>query len=179
MPKYVALLRGINLGKRQIKMAELKTVFEGLDFSEVSTLLASGNVVFAARETTATLRTRIEAAIQEKYGFTVPVILRSEEEIRALVAGDPFKGVKAEKGTRLYITFLGGAPTSKLKAPYKEGDFSLRQITKGHVASVLGPKTASPDIMDFLGKEFGKDITTRNWNTVLKIVKAMEIKTSY
>lgn len=176
MTKYVALLRGINLGKRQIKMAELKIVFEDLDLSEVTTLLASGNVVFEAGKTKPeTLRSIIETAIEDQFGFDVPVILRSDGEIAALVASDPFKGVKVSPKTRLYITFLATPSKSKLKTPYKDGDFTIREVTKGHVVSVLGLGTASPDVMDFLGREFGKDITTRNWNTVLKIAKVMEV----
>lgn len=173
MTKYVALLRGINLGKRQIKMAELKILFEELGFTDVRTLLASGNVVFAAKDAKPeALGSKIEAAIKEKFGFDVPVILRSEKEIGALVASNPFKGVKVTPQTRLYITFLSEPPKAKLKAPYKDGDFTLRAITN-HLVSVLGPQTVSPDVMDFLGKQFGKDITTRNWNTVMKIAKAM------
>lgn len=176
MTKYIAFLRGINLGKRQIKMAELKTVFEDLGFADVRTLLASGNVVFAAKEAKPeTLRGKIEKGIKSKFGFDVHVILRSESEIGALVASDPFKGVKMEKNTRLYVTFLSEPTKSKVQVPYKseDGDYVIRNLTKDHIESVL-TLMGSTDAMDILTKEFGKDITTRNWNTVLKIWQAME-----
>lgn len=179
MVKYVALLRGINLGKRQVKMARLKEVFEAEGLRDVRTLLASGNVVFSAKETNAgKLRARIEAAIKKEFGFDVPTILRSEDEIQALVKSDPFKSVKVSPKTRLYVTFLSAPSGSKLKTPYKSmgGEFVVREITNGHVASVLAPSISSPDVMDFLGKEFGGDITTRNWNTVIKIGEAMKSK---
>ncbi|HLD93419.1 MAG TPA: DUF1697 domain-containing protein [Anaerolineales bacterium] len=177
MAKYVALLRGINLGKRQIKMAELKKVFETQGYQDVRTLLASGNVIFTAKETKATkLRSKIGVAIKKQFGFGVPVILRSEKEVQALIKSDPFKGVKAAPQTRFYITFLSELPRSKLKTPYNSmgGEYLMLAITKGHVVSVLGPKVKSPDVMDFLGEEFGSNITTRNWNTVKKIHAAMQ-----
>ncbi len=119
------------------------------------------------------MKTDIETAIKKRFGFDVHVLLRTEKEIAALVKNDPFKRVKVTPQTRLYITFLSRPPKSKLKAPYNDGDFTLQKITKAHVVSILGPKVKSPDVMDFLAKEFGKEITTRNWNTIIKIHKAM------
>jgi len=173
--KYAAFLRGINLGKRQIKMAELKSVLEGLGFDEVKTILASGNVVFTSSTGKSDqLKNGIETAIKKRFGFDVHVLLRTEKEIATLVKNDPFKNIKVTPQTRLYITFLSEPPKSKLKAPHKDGDFTLHEITKSHLVSILGPKVSSPDVMDFLGEEFGKEITTRNWNTILRIAKAME-----
>jgi len=172
--KYAAFLRGINLGKRQIKMAELKSVLEGLGFDEVKTILASGNVIFtSSTDKSDKLKKDMETAINKRFGFDVRVLMRTEKEIATLVKNDPFKNVKVTPKTRLYITFLSEPPKSKLKAPYKDGDFTLHEITKAHLVSILGPKVSSPDVMDFLSKEFGKEITTRNWNTIIKIHKAM------
>lgn len=178
MSKYVAFLRGINLGKRQIKMAELKALLESEGYEDVRTLLASGNVVFTARENDkGMLRAKLEKSIKDQFGFNVPVILRSDKEIGALIDSDPFKGVKVTPQTRLYITFLSEPPKSKLKSPYKSmgGEFAIREISKDKLVSVLGPNVKSPEVLDFLGKEFGNNITTRNWNTVKKIAKAMGI----
>jgi uncharacterized protein (DUF1697 family) len=176
MTKYVAFLRGVNLGKRQIKMAELKALLEKEGYEDVRTLLASGNVVLTAKEADPLkLRGELEIVIREKFGFHVPVILRTEKEIDTLITSDPFEGVKLTPKTRLYITLLSELPKSKLKVPYKSmgGEFVIREITNGHIVSILGPKVSSPDVMDFLGKKFGKEITTRNWNTIIKIHKAM------
>lgn len=176
MPKYVAFLRGINVGGKTIKMDVLRKVFESIGSESVRTLLASGNVIFESRATESKLRGEIKAAIKKAFGFEVHIILRSHKEIEALMKSDPFKGVKITPQTRLYITFLSEPSKSKLKTPYKSmsGEYLMRAITKGHVVSVLGPNVGSPDVMDFLGKEFGKGITTRNWNTVEKIYTAME-----
>jgi uncharacterized protein (DUF1697 family) len=178
MAKYVALLRGINLGKRQIKMTELKALFEKQGYRDVKTLLASGNVIFSAKEDDAAkLRSKIEKAIKEKFRFDVPVILRSEKEINTLVKSDPFKGEKVEKNTRLFVTFLSHAPKASVKIPYKspEGDYVIRLMTKDYVISILN-LTHTTNAMDILKKEFGAEITTRKWNTVKKIHASLEGK---
>src|SRR5690606_21741537 len=79
MPVWGAFLRGINLGKRQMKMAELKSCLEAAGFSEVKTILASGNVRLEADGPEAALREKLERTISEKFGFGVGVVLRSED----------------------------------------------------------------------------------------------------
>lgn len=173
MNKYVAFLRGINLGGRTVKMEALRKVFAAQGFTDVKTLLASGNVIFAAKETdTEKLRTKIEKAVKQEFGFDVHIILRSEKEIQNLVKAEPFKGVKATPKTRFYITFLSSLP-AKTKSP-KRGAQGIRAITKSHIVSVLGEQDNTPDHMDTLVKQFGANITTRSWNTVMKIHKLME-----
>lgn len=170
--KYVALLRGINLGGRTVKMDALRASFESLGYTEVRTLLASGNVVFAAKEEDAAkLRAAIERQFAKDFGFDAHILLRSTSQIAALVKAAPFKAVKAGPGVRTHITFLGAPAASKLKTPYrsKEGDFQLLTATKDYLAGVVGPKGGSVDYMDFLSQHFGDEITTRTWNTVEKI----------
>lgn len=176
MPKYVALLRGINLGKRQIKMEALRKAFESWGYENLRTLLASGNVIFeAGSSTTEALTQKIENGLKGTFGFEVPVILRSSAEIAKLVRSDPFKGMKLIPKTRLFVTFLAEKPKSKPAIPYKSkaGDFIILAVATRDVISVL-TDTRTPDAMDILRKQFGDKITTRNWNTVLKIAKAME-----
>lgn len=173
MAKFAALLRGINLGKRTVKMDALRKLLEANGFTEVKTLLASGNVVFASKQSDAgKLRSKLEKIIEEEFGFAVSVLLRSDKGIAALVKADPFKGVKVDKDTRLYITFLTDSSSAKLNKDHQEN--GVHAITKDYVASVLRVGTGTPDHMDYLVKLFGSNITTRNWNTVLKIDKAMQ-----
>jgi uncharacterized protein (DUF1697 family) len=170
--KYVALLRGINLGKRTVKMDALRATFENLGYTEVRTLLASGNVVFAAKgQDAAKLRAAIERQFAKDFGFDAHIILRSASQIAALVKAAPFKAVKAGPGVRMHITFLGAPAAAKLKIPYKsnEGDFELLAATKEYLAGAVGPKGGTVDYMDFLSEHFGDEITTRTWNTVEKI----------
>jgi uncharacterized protein (DUF1697 family) len=89
---YVAFLRGMNLGNRRIKNEELRRHFEAMEFEEVATFRASGNVIFSApkREGEAKLATRVEAELDERLGYDVPVFLRSSDEIAAVAAQEPF-----------------------------------------------------------------------------------------
>src|SRR6185436_2515991 len=112
MKRYVAFLRGMNLGGRRIKNEQLRKEFEALDLSEVACFRASGNVVFAAEEgDEKKLRSRIEAGLGEALGYEVPVYLRGEDELRAIAAHEPFKpgALKTSKG-KLQIAFLSAAP---------------------------------------------------------------------
>jgi uncharacterized protein (DUF1697 family) len=173
MAKFAALLRGINLGKRTVKMDALRKLLEANGLTGVKTLLASGNVVFASKTSDpAKLRSKLEKIIKEEFGFAVSVLLRSDKEIAALVKADPFKGVKADKDTRLYVTFMTNASSTNLNKDHKEN--GIHAINKDYIASVLRVGTGTPDHMDYLVKYFGSNITTRNWNTVLKIHKALQ-----
>ncbi len=179
MSKYAAFLRGINLGGRTVKMDELRKTLEEAGFKNVKTLLASGNVIFETSVPAAKLNGTIEAQLKKAFGFDIDVILRSESEIQALVKADPFKRTKITPETRLYVSFLSDASSTKPKLPFKalDGEYQILQIEKGNVVSFLtAKKHNTPDVMDLLSKQFGKKITTRNWNTVLKIHAALQIK---
>ncbi|MDB5237772.1 MAG: hypothetical protein JWM46_42, partial [Candidatus Kaiserbacteria bacterium] len=115
--EYVAFLLGINVGKRVVKMPELKALMEKEGYTEVRTYLASGNVKFAAGKTTPeALTKKLEAAYAKKFGFTVGVIVRTVGELEKMLKATPFKKVKVTKNTRRYVTFLSGNPIAPLKA---------------------------------------------------------------
>ena len=117
MDRYVAFLRGMNLGNRRIKNEELRRHFEAMGFEEVATFRASGNVIFAAkREAEAKLAARVEAELDERLGYDVPVFLRSATELAAVVAHEPFgaKTVAKSKG-KLQVSFLKKKPTAAAK----------------------------------------------------------------
>jgi uncharacterized protein (DUF1697 family) len=118
MSRYVAFLRGMNLGGRRIKNEELRRHFEEMGLEEVSTFRASGNVIFATpkREAEAKLAARVEAELGERLGYEVPVFLRSDEEIAAVAARRPFdaKAVERSKG-KLQVSFLKKKPSAAAK----------------------------------------------------------------
>ncbi len=172
--KYVALLRGINVGgHHKVPMATLRETLEKRGFQNVKTLLNTGNVVFEAeQEDENALAEKLAAHLQSTFGFPVPVIIRTADEIGKLVAANPFEKINVTKKTRLYATFLPDVPESNLSIPYTslDGAYQIISILKNTVFSVLDlDKSGSVDAMKILEKEFGKNITTRNWNTVLKI----------
>ena len=177
--RYAALLLGINVGgHRKVPMADLKKLLEKEGFGNVRTLLASGNVLFDAPKGDARkLEKNLEAVIEKTFGFPVGVIVRTQEELRALSDSDPFKGVEVTPMTRLYVTFLSDE-TKKcaLKKGYVSPDTSFR-ILRGTDTEVCGVITLlergkTPEAMNILVKAFGKKITTRNWNTVQKMLAA-------
>lgn len=133
MDRYVAFLRGMNLGKRRIKNEELRRHFEAMGLEEVATFRASGNVIFAVpgREAESKLAARVEAELDERLGYDVPVFLRSEKEIAAVAALEPFPAakVKESKG-KLQVSFLKKKPTvaAKKKVLALAGDEDLLTI---------------------------------------------------
>jgi uncharacterized protein (DUF1697 family) len=175
MTRYVALLRGINVGgNKPIKMDALRAAFVSQGYQNVRTLLASGNVVFDAGEADIpALTSQIEATLEDRFGHQVPVILRSLRDIRDLVETDPFQGVSVDPQTRLYVTFLSDEPKIPPAIPYHspEGEFAIIRLTGAEVCSVLtlSPMRNTTSAMQILEKLFGPRVTTRNWNTVLKL----------
>jgi uncharacterized protein (DUF1697 family) len=173
--RYIVLLRGINVGgHKKIKMADLRAMLTTLGFANVKTVLASGNVgLDADRSDTAALKATIEGGIESTFGFTVSVIVFPREQVETLVKSDPFAGIEVTQDTRLYVTFLPEPPQTTLEIPYEspDADFTILRVTDTEVCSVLTltPKSRSVDSMNILETEFGKNITTRNWNTVVKL----------
>jgi uncharacterized protein (DUF1697 family) len=115
--RYVAFLRGMNLGGRRIKNEELRAEFEALGFDEVACFRASGNVVFSAEGgSEARLTAQIESGLEEALGYEVPVFLRSAAELRALAAHEAFDAaaVAASKG-KLQVALLPKKPAAKAR----------------------------------------------------------------
>lgn len=176
--KYVLLLRGINVGgHKKVPMIELKKMLSEMGFRNTKTLLNSGNAVFETQnEKEPDLIRKIEIQFKTTFGFDAPLILRTDEAMRNLMELDPFHGTTTTKETRLYVSFLSEKSTSDLPLPYSnpKSDFKILQKTDREIFSVLNIKTSrSVDAMKFLEKEYGKNSTTRNWNTVVKIANLM------
>ncbi|MCK7469727.1 MAG: DUF1697 domain-containing protein [Desulfomicrobium escambiense] len=155
-------------------MAALKKAFEAMGFKNVRTVLASGNVVFEPTgKKTEDLEGAIDRGLAGALGFPVPVLLRSMRELAALVAADPFKGLAPGADTEFYVTFLPrdrpGVSRAKLPAP--PTGVRIVGVRQGEVCSAvaLSEGSGTPELMAFLEKSLGRDITTRNWQTVTKL----------
>jgi uncharacterized protein (DUF1697 family) len=156
MTTYVALLRGIGPGNPNMKSEKLKAFFEYLGFKNVSTVIASGNVVFQTlSKNTAALEAKIEKALPEQLGFSRTTIVRSREELEKLIKKNPFKGVEDTLPNYLVVTF-----------------FKNRKEELCTVINMEEDKT--PDFMRQVEKKHGKEITTRTWKTLGRILKKME-----
>jgi uncharacterized protein (DUF1697 family) len=118
MKRYVAFLRGMNLGGRRIKNEELRRLFEEMGCEEVATFRASGNVIFSSgtSEAEGSLARRVERELDERLGYDVPVFLRSSEEVAAIAAQEPFapKLVERSKG-KLQVSLLARKPSAAAK----------------------------------------------------------------
>ena len=124
MTRYAAFLRGVNLGKRTVKSAELKHAFEQLGFTDVKTLLASGNVLFDARPAKS-LQQKIELGLEAAFGFRIGVVLRSRDELEAMVASDPFDGLTESIASKLHVMLFAEPLPAGLKLRAVPGDFDL------------------------------------------------------
>jgi uncharacterized protein (DUF1697 family) len=151
MERYVAFLRGMNLGGRRIKNDELMREFEELGLGEVSCFRASGNVIFATTERAEEkLRQRIEVGLGESLGYRVPVFLRNAAELEAVSAHEPFDSalVSASKG-KLQVAFLPSAPKGKARkqvlAPSSDED---RLAIKGRELYWLPSGGLSESVLD-------------------------------
>jgi uncharacterized protein (DUF1697 family) len=118
MDRYVAFLRGMNLGDRRIKNEELRRHFEQMGFEKVATFRASGNVIFAnpGREAESKLAARVETELDKRLGYDVPVFLRSIEEVASITAQAPFdaKALKKSNG-KLQVSLLMKKPSAAAK----------------------------------------------------------------
>jgi len=171
MKKYVALLRGINVsGQKLIKMADLKTQLEDLEFINVQTYIQSGNIVFDSKENdVGNLEGLIHSKILDHYGFEVPVIVKAREEMEGIVRNNPFVNEVQEDPKRLYITFLSEAPSVDRVNKIKTLDYSPEQwILKGTDIYLFAPNGYGKAKMNnnFFENKLKVNATTRNWKTV-------------
>lgn len=174
MTIVIALLRGVNLGARRMKMDALRAVCESLKLKNPQTYVQSGNAVFRTAATDlAALSRKLESAIEKEFGFYSETILRTAEDMRAVVAANPFAGRADVLPARLHVHFLAGPPSpnaqNNLAALNKEGE-ELQLI--GHSLYVHYPIGAGQSkISTKLDKALGVTTTARNWNTVLALLE--------
>jgi uncharacterized protein (DUF1697 family) len=171
MPRHVAFLRGVS--PMNAKMPELKRCFEQAGFTQVRTLLSSGNVVFDsnARSEGALVR-KAEAAMQAGLGRTFLTHVRSVKLLRELIERDPFAAFDLPAGAKCVVTFLHEPPATKPKLPIELRDASILAVLGREVLCAYVPQSSDPAFMALLEKTFGKTITTRTWDTVRKCAAA-------
>ena len=151
--------------------SKLKSVLEELGFGNVQTLLSSGNVLFEtdSQDVTA-MESRIEEAWPVKLGFNSTTIIRSQAQLQALVECDPYEGAEHNRQSYLLVTFFKRRP-----AGLKENYYEVKGVNA--LCSVIDTTAAkTPDFMAKLERQFGKDITSRTWNTVLRVLKKMDLE---
>lgn len=173
MTKYIALLRGINVsGQKQIKMSELKTLFEEIRFQQVETYIQSGNVIFSSREKADTkIANTISSGIKNKFNFDVQVIVLRAENIEYVIKNNPFAKMKKDT-ERFYVTFLSGIPSSDNIKKLNSVEFSPEEyFIDGKYIYLFfpngyGKSKLNNNLFENKLKVFG---TTRNWKTIKAI----------
>jgi uncharacterized protein (DUF1697 family) len=175
--KYLALLRGINVGgKNKVEMKELRAVFEGAGFSNVSTFINSGNVIFEAEgQAQDGLPAVIETALSKHFGFQVPVLIREAKVIRHLAAAIP-EAWQNDDEQKTDILFLqpefDGKKSIKLIDPVKDIDNVI--YVQGAIAwNIRRADYAQSRMNKFMRTELYKNMTARNVNTVRKLAQLM------
>ena len=173
MTRYAAFLRGVNLGKRTVRSAELKAAFEAMGFENVKTLLASGNVLFDAKPGK-NLRGKLESGLKEAFGFAVGTVLRSGGELAAMVKSDPFKRQEGEDA-KLHVMLFDAPVPSTLAPKGIAGDFDVAKVGRREIFFIFyrKPDGTYSGNSDFnIEKQLPKGtlVTMRNWNTILKAI---------
>ena len=176
---YIALLRGINVGgHHKVPMAELREAMEQQGFTKIITLLNTGNIIFdASVNETDQLEIEIADVLQSTFGFPIPVLIRKKAMLLDLVQSEPFKEIAMTKDIRLYISFLKKKPEMEIETPWVsvDGSFRILEVRDRAIISVLDISiTKTPQGMEALERLFGKDTTTRNWNTILRIAGKLD-----
>ena len=171
MKCYVTILRGINVsGQKKIRMADLSKLYESLGLTNVHTYIQSGNVVFeSVQGKPGKLVRDIEQAIRKKYGFDVPVLVRTGAEIRDAIRVNPFLKETGINASKLHLTFLEQAPEKSAVRKFDPGSLGQdRYSIKDANVYLYCPggygKTRLSNT--FLEKQLGVRATTRNWKTV-------------
>lgn len=177
MPTLISILRGINLGSHhKIPMPELKALYEKAGFKNVSTYIQSGNIVFSAgKEKIEELPDKIHRLILKKFGFEVPVIIRTAREMQDIVNANPM--VKDKDIEKLHVTFLSDIPQKehleKIKTYHYPPD---EYIITGKEIFVFCPNGYGNTKLsnNFFESKLKVTATTRNWRTVNELLKMSE-----
>ncbi len=173
MPTTIALLRGINVGGKSIKMAALREIISTLGFTNPRTLLQSGNAVFESEtQDPAQIAAQLEHGIKEHLGLDVRVMIRSPRELDAIIAGNPFPDQAEADPSHLLVTFLADAPGEAAVAALKSGYSGPESIAiSGREAYLYYPAGVGHSKLTnvYIEKQLGTAGTARNWNTVLKL----------
>jgi uncharacterized protein (DUF1697 family) len=171
---HVAMLRGINLGpRRRVPMADLRTLLTEAGYEDVRTYVQSGNIVLRSPAKPAEVERELQRLISERFGFDVPVVVRSRAQLAAIVKADPLGDV-ADDPKRYVVTFLaekpGGDVVHRLQGLATDSEqftSAGRQMYTWHPDGQARSKLAAA----LTGKGLGANATARNWTTVTTLLE--------
>jgi len=174
MPRYIAFLRGINLGsKRRVGMKELRAVLEEAGYDDVRTLLQSGNVVLTSQVGRERLESDLAKKLGDAFGFEISVIARTRAELADVISADPFSG-EADDPARYQVSFLSSEPgrdrveeLEEAAVPPERVAVRGREVYAWHPGGV-GRSELAKLITE---RRLGVGVTARNWRTVTKLLE--------
>ena len=179
MQTYIAILRGINVGgKKIIKMTDLVKLFDNLGYFNIRTYIQSGNVIFEADDDKYLIHGYLEQSIMETFGFEVPLILISKNELQELIDKNPFIKNTISEIDNLHATFLNTFPDALNIKGLETIDFSPDKfmiIDKCLYLKCSGKYSDSKLTNTFIEKKLKVRATTRNWKTVMKLIELTDI----
>ena len=179
MKTYIALLRGINVsGHKIIKMETLRKVLEELGFSNISTYIQSGNILFQSdSDDTAKLEHQIAGIITKHFGFDVPVTVVTPDDLKKIVLENPYANDKIEDPAQPYVAFLSEVPATDklglLQAVDFKGD-NFINIEKALYLQYINHAGDSKLSNSIIESKLKLKATSRNWKTVLKLIELAE-----
>ncbi len=170
MPRYVAFLRGVM--PTNAKMPVLRTAFESARFTDVATVLGSGNVVFTARAASESgLERKAEAAMAKTMGRAFYTIVRPLEVLQQLIDADPYAAFRVSPNAKRVVTFSRTGHRGGLKLPIEVDGARILAVVGREVFTAYLPTARTPVFMTLIAKHFGPNVTTRTWETVGRCVK--------
>lgn len=159
-------------------MDDLKALFTKLGFTDIQTYIQSGNVIFrSSKMPDMVISEKIEQAIQEKFDYNVPVILRTVSELKNTVSSNPYYDSKTEDIDRLHLTFLKKVPSAEGIAKAESGNYvpdEFKILEKDIFLYCSGKYSASKLSNSYFESKLKVSATTRNWKTVLKLLELAE-----
>ncbi|MBX3429263.1 MAG: DUF1697 domain-containing protein [Hyphomonadaceae bacterium] len=169
MPLRAALLRGVNLGKRKVIMAELRDICEAAGFTDVRTLLASGNLIVRSKLSGAKLEAKLEKVILEGLDLKTDVFVRDVDQLDAIIAANPFKAFTKANSRFMIVNFMRGPATKAEMEAMQKTALSGEEIVQGQdCVYIKFPKGAGQSKL-----KLPKLGSARNWNTVQKLAAAL------
>ena len=164
MTAYVALLRGVNVSGRQLRMADLKSMADKLGYERARTYIASGNLLFVSELTEAKVKDQLQAALKDHFGKPVEVMVRTAAELTAVADANPFAD---EPGNRVVTIFYDGRQSDEAIESARNVDDERLALGKREIY-VHFPSGQGRSKLKLGGKALG---TARNMNTVAKLAE--------
>jgi uncharacterized protein (DUF1697 family) len=171
MPRYVAFLRAINVGGHTVTMGRLVELFESLELEEISTFIASGNVLFTSRAKPAMIERQIDKHLHAELGYPAESFVRSIADLQLVLKQQAFAAAKVAEAHALMIGFLRSPPTPEVTSAIARlaGPTDHLAIRGRELHWLRTTQESDPKLAKQLEKAFGGPMTVRNVNTVRRI----------